>query len=98
LHTIKQTHEFVVWLTGLRELKTRQRLAMRLRKASLGNVKALGDGVHDRREHFGPSWRMYFVIRGDVLIVMLAGGDKASQSADISRAIRLAAQLEWSET
>jgi len=71
---------------------------MRLRKASLGNVKALGDGVHDRREHFGPGWRMYFVIRGDVLIVMLAGGDKASQSADISRAIRLATQLEWSET
>jgi hypothetical protein len=54
LDTIKQTHEFVVWLTGLRELKNRQRLAMRLRKASLGDVKALGDGVHERREHFAP--------------------------------------------
>lgn len=86
---------------GLRDLRARQRLAARLRKASLGNlgdVKPVGGGVHEMREHFGPGWRMYYVQRGDVLIVMLGGGDKSSQSADISRAIRLAAQLEWRET
>ena len=46
------------------------------------------------REHFGPSWRMYYVQRGVVVIVMLGGGDKSSQDDDIARAIRLAAYLE----
>ena len=46
------------------------------------------------REHFGPGWRMYYVQRGAVLIVMLGGGDKATQTADIAKAIRLAATLE----
>lgn len=101
MYTIKQTEAFSAWLLGLRDLKTRQRLATRLRKASLGNlgdVKPVGDGVFEMREQFGPGWRMYYVIRGEVIIVMLGGGNKSSQSEDISRAIRLAAQLEWRET
>ena len=101
MYTIKQTEAFETWLRGLRDLKTRQRLATRLRKASLGNlgdVKPVGDGVFEMREQFGPGWRMYYVIRGEVVIVMLGGGDKSSQSADISRAIRLAAQLGWRGT
>jgi len=72
-----------------------------LRKASLGNlgdVKPVGDGVFEMREQFGPGWCMYYVIRGEVVIVMLGGGDKSSQSADISKAIRLAAQLGWRGT
>ena len=97
MHTIKQTEDFSTWLRGIRDRMTRQRLATRLRKASLGNlgdVKSIGEGVYEMREHFGPGWRMYYVLRGEVLIVMLGGGDKSTQSADISRAIRLAAQLE----
>ncbi len=46
------------------------------------------------REHFGPGWRMYYIQRGSVLIVMLGGGDKSSQSADIDKAIKLAATVE----
>lgn len=46
------------------------------------------------REFFGPGWRMYYVQRGDMLIVMLGGGDKSTQSADIARAIQLAATVE----
>lgn len=46
------------------------------------------------REHFGPGWRMYYVQRGNVLIVMTGGGDKSTQAADIARAIKLAATLE----
>lgn len=46
------------------------------------------------REHFGPGWRMYYVLRGEALIVMLGGGDKSSQAADIAKAQRLAATLE----
>lgn len=97
MYTIKQTEDFSAWLQGIRDRMTRQRLATRLRKASLGNlgdVKPVGEGVYEIREHFGPGWRMYYVLRGEVLIVMLGGGDKSTQTADISRAIRLATQLE----
>jgi putative addiction module killer protein len=68
-----------------------------LRKAQLGNlgdVKAVGQGVFEMREHFGPGWRMYYVQRGAVLIVMLGGGEKSTQSADICRAVQLAANIE----
>jgi putative addiction module killer protein len=54
----------------------------------------VGEGVFEMREHFGPSWRMYFVRRSNVLIVMLGGGDKSTQSADISAAMKLAALIE----
>ena len=60
---------------------TRCRLTVRLRKASLGKlggVKSLGTGVFEMREHFGPGWRMYYVQRGNVLIVMLGGSDKST--------------------
>ena len=76
---------------------THRRLARRLEKAqkgNLGDVKPVGDGVFEMREHFGPGWRMYYVQHGTVLIVMLGGGDKATQTADIAKAIRLAATLE----
>jgi putative addiction module killer protein len=76
---------------------TQRRLVTRLRKASLGNlgdVKPVGDGVFEMREHFGPGWRMYFIHRGDVLIVMLGGGDKSTQSADIAKAVTLAATIK----
>ena len=46
------------------------------------------------REHFGPGWRMYYVQRGAVLIVMLGGGDKSRQTADIAKAVKLAATIE----
>ena len=65
--TIRQTPEFSRWLRGLRDGMTQRRLALRLRKASLGNlgdVKPLGAGVHEMREHFGPGWRMDYVQRG----------------------------------
>ena len=97
MYTIRQTEDFSAWLHGIRDRMTRQRLATRLRKASLGNlgdVKPVGEGVYEMREQFGPGWRMYYVLRGEVLIVMLGGGDKSTQTADISRAIRLATQLE----
>jgi putative addiction module killer protein len=95
--TIKQTPEFAVWLSGLKDGMTRRRLATRLRKGTLGNlgdVKPVGCGVFEMREFFGPGWRMYYVQRGPVLIVMLGGGDKATQQVDIAKAIALASTLE----
>jgi len=72
-------------------------LAKRLDKAGrglLGDVKPVGEGVYEMREDFGPGWRMYYVHRGKALIVMLGGGDKSAQRADVAKAIKLAATLE----
>lgn len=96
-YTVKRLDEFSDWLKGLKDGLTRQRLNKRLRKAQLGNlgdVEPVGEGVFEMREHFGPGWRMYYVQRGEVLIVMLGGGDKSTQQADIRRAIALASCLE----
>ena len=61
---------------------------------NLGDVKPVGGGVFEMREFFGPGWRMYYVQRGTVLILMLGGGDKATQQRDIETAQALAETLE----
>jgi len=89
--------EFTEWLSDIKDGMTRRRLVRRLRRVgngNLGDVKPVGENVWEMREFWGPGWRMYFTRRGDVLIVMLGGGDKATQSADIARAIVLNATLE----
>lgn len=95
--SIKRTDEFNEWLYSLKDSLTHRRLLGRLRKASLGNlgdIKPVGEGVFEMREHFGPGWRMYYIQRGAVLIVMLGGGDKSTQTADIAKAVKLAATIE----
>lgn len=97
MYLIRRTDEFNEWLLGLKDGMTHRRLLAHLRKASLGNlgdVKPVGSGVFEMREHFGPGWRMYYVLRGATLIVMLGGGDKTTQAADIAKAIELAAMIE----
>ena len=97
MYTIRRTDEFANWLDSLKDRMTRIRLIRRLEKAmkgNLGDVRPVGSGVFEMCEHFGPGWRMYYVIRGELLIVMLGGGSKATQSADIGKAIRLADLLE----
>ncbi len=61
---------------------------------ALGDTKFVGEGVFEMREHFGCGWRMYYVQRGDVLLVMLGGGDKSTQDNDIEKAQKLASTLE----
>ncbi len=95
--TVLQTESFSDWLDGLRDRNTRIRLVARLKKAEaglLGDVKPVGSGVFEMREFFGPGWRMYYTVRGSVIVVMLGGGDKSSQSADICAAIEVAKRLE----
>ena len=100
MFSIKPLPEFTAWLEGLKDRVAAQRLNVRLRKAMLGNlgdarpVGKGGKGVFEMREHFGPGWRMYYVQRGAVLIVMLGGGDKSTQAADITKAAKRAATLE----
>lgn len=97
MFSIKRTDEFNAWLLNITEGMTHRRLLARLRKASLGNlgdVKPVGDGVFEMREHFGPGWRMYYIQRGPVLIVILGGGDKSTQTKDIAQARNLAKKIE----
>lgn len=97
MYAIKRTDEFALWLDGLKDRMTRIRLVRRLDRASrgnLGDVKPVGEGVFEMREHFGPGWRMYYVQRGAVLIVMLGGGDKSTQASDAAKATSLAATFE----
>jgi putative addiction module killer protein len=97
MYSIKRTDEFADWLDGLKDRMIRVRLNRRLDRALLGNlgdVKPVGDGVFEMREHFGTGWRMYYVQRGAVLIVMIGGGEKSTQTADIARAIKFASTLE----
>lgn len=97
MYTVKRTPEFDAWFDGLKDSLTRKRLALRLRKAELGNlgdIRSVGEGVFEMREFFGPGWRMYFAHRGDVLVVMLGGGDKSTQQADVAAAKALARAIE----
>jgi len=97
MYTVKRTPEFDAWFDGLKDSLTRKRLALRLRKAELGNlgdVRSVGEGVFEMREFFGPGWRMYFAHRGHVLVVMLGGGDKSTQQADVAAAKALARAIE----
>lgn len=66
----------------------------RLQKGHFGDVKHISDGVFELREHFGPGWRMYDIKKGDVIVVMLGGGDKSNQSADIAKALQKAGAVE----
>ena len=81
MFSIRYLPEFNAWFSGLRDRTVKQRLSARLRKVSMGNfgdVKPIGAGVSELREHLGAGWRMYFTQRGQTIIVMLGGGSKTT--------------------
>ena len=89
---VRQTPEYAAWFSTLRDRDAKTRIDIRIRRLSLGNpgdAKPIGDGVSELRIDHGPGYRVYFVQRGSVLVVLLAGGDKSTQSDDIARAIAL---------
>lgn len=93
---IRQTTVFADWFTGLRDRQARSRIDVRLRRLSLGNagdVRPVGEGVSELRIDYGPGYRVYFVQRGQAWVVLLAGGDKRTQTADIATALELARNL-----
>jgi len=97
MYRVKRTEEFARWLDNLKDRSTKARLIRRIEKAargSLGDVRSLGGGIYEMREFFGPGWRMYYTIRGHTLIIMLGGGNKSTQTADIQKATKLAESLE----
>lgn len=97
MFTVRQTQAFQDWLDGLKDPRAQVRIAARLRMAEAGNLgdwKSVGGDVSEIRVDFGPGYRLYFTRRGSILIVMLAGGDKSSQTRDIKRAQRILKLLE----
>jgi len=93
---IRQTQHYASWFASLRDRTARARIDIRIRRLSLGNfgdVKPVGAGVSELRIDHGPGYRIYFVQRGTQLVVLLAGGDKGSQSRDIATAHELAKML-----
>lgn len=97
MFTVLQTEDFRDWLDALKDLKAQLRIAARLRLAEAGNLgdwKSVGEGLSEMRVDVGPGYRLYFTRRQNILIVVLAGGEKSTQSRDIKRAQKLLTQLE----
>lgn len=95
--TIKRTEEFSTWLRDLRDIRARAKVLARIDRLSLGNpgdVAPVGDGISEMRIHYGPGYRIYYVQRGDEIVVLLCGGDKSSQISDIRAAKKLVSELE----
>ena len=93
---VSQTPEFRNWLMALRDKQAAARIQIRLDRLTLGllgDVKPVGAGLSELRVDYGPGYRVYFVQRGKVLIIVLCGGDKRTQEADINRAKALAKEL-----
>jgi putative addiction module killer protein len=93
---VRQTEIFARWLMGLRDSRARARINARIRRMSLGNpgdVRPVGGGVSEMRVDYGPGYRVYFVRRGETLVILVAGGDKRTQDRDIAMAIKLARAL-----
>ena len=90
---IRQTFVFSSWFAGLKDGKARSRIVARIDRLALGNpgdVRPVGSGVSEMRVDYGPGYRIYYFKRSNVVIVLLAGGDKRTQKLDIARAIALA--------
>lgn len=93
---VRQTDGFRAWLMTLRDRRGAQiivRRLTRLQDGVFGDVEPVGEGVSELRIHHGPGYRVYFVRRGRTVIVLLCGGDKASQARDIREAKQLAKEV-----
>ena len=93
---IRQTFTYADWFSNLRDRDAKSRIDIRIRRLSLGNpgdVKPVGEGVSELRVDYGPGYRIYFIKRADLYVVLLAGGEKSSQTSDVIKAKALAREL-----
>jgi putative addiction module killer protein len=95
-YAIQKTKIFSQWHTSLRDMRARIAIARRIERASAGNlgdVKSVGEGVSEMRVDAGAGYRVYFTIRGKSLIILLVGGNKSTQPADIRQAKIMAKEV-----
>ena len=93
---VRRTEVYAKWLDGLRDVRARARVLVRVERLASGNpgdVRSVGEGVSELRIDYGPGYRVYFKTQGRTVVVLLAGGDKRTQSDDIDTALRLARNL-----
>jgi putative addiction module killer protein len=94
---VRQTAIFANWFEDLTDRRAKARIQARIDRMELGNlgdVAPVGEGVSELRIHYGSGYRVYFVQRGPIVVVLLSGGDKSAQNSDIKKAKELAQQLE----
>ena len=93
---VRTTETFTAWVAALRDARAKARVLERARRIALGNfgdIAPVGEGVSELRIHYGPGYRVYLVQRGPVVVILLCGGDKASQAADIKQAKQMAKEV-----
>lgn len=96
MYEIRKTDIYAKWLDGLRDIHARARVQARVERLATGNpgdAKPVGEGVSELRIDYGPGYRVYYTMRGRTMIILLAGGDKRTQTTDIKTALRLARNL-----
>jgi len=99
MNTLQRTAVFAQWLDGLADRKGKARIVARLEAVKAGNFgdcEPVGDGLSEMRIDFGPGYRIYFMRIGSVVFLLLCGGDKSTQKADIATARRMARQVKES--
>ena len=95
--TVVETHNFAQWIAGLRDREARAKIVGRIRRAAGGNFgdhRSVKGGVYEMRVDYGPGYRVYYFQRGEALVILLCGGDKRTQDADVAFAKRLKIEIE----
>ena len=96
MYIIQKTEYFDTWLIRLNDIRAKGKILARLKRAELGNLgdhKSLGEGVFEMRINYGPGYRLYFTRSKGVVIILLVGGDKSSQSKDIKKVKQIAKEI-----
>ena len=96
MNSIQTTEVFDEWFTGLKDGQAVRRVQVRIDRAEgwdFGDCEPVGEGVSEMRIHYGPGYRVYFVLRGLEVVTLLAGGNKTTQSKDIKTALEIARQI-----
>ncbi|MGK9339896.1 type II toxin-antitoxin system RelE/ParE family toxin [Sinorhizobium meliloti] len=94
---VRETDAFSTWFKKLRDPNAKAKVLVRVRRLSLGlsgDVEPVGEGVSELKIHYGPGYRIYIMKRGDALVILLGGGDKSTQAADIKAAKKLAGEIK----
>jgi len=94
---VQKTNHFDDWVSGLRDLKAKAKIFVQLKRieaGNLGNCKFVGNGVNEIKINYGPGYRLYFARMKGIIILLLLGGDKSTQSRDISKAKQIWAGIE----
>ena len=97
MYNIQQTNKFSQWLIKLKDMRARIAIVRRIERAqsgNLGDVKSVGESVYEMRIDMAPGYRLYYMMRGSEMIILLVGGDKSTQQRDIDKAIDMAKEIK----